>query len=245
MKIKTFIINLISSENRKKYMEELLSPYGFLDKCFIPAVDGRILLELDKELLFDIELSYGRYGRCINDGEVGCTLSHFKCYNMLMQLGIPYVLIFEDDISIIRDLDKLEWSQIDSFMSVDEPRILFLSGDYWFWDNKPITRVCRAVGSYAYFINRSAAKIITNVKRPSNVADDWDVYKGLGVRLYAIHPYVIDANLADIPSEIKQDYWGNHKDKMSFRYVLKACYNGVIKRFLLKRGKFESKVRSE
>ena len=243
--IKTYIVNLATSTARKKYMQELLGAYAFLEQEFIEAVDGRILSTQEREQVFDDQTCYNRYGRYINGGEVGCTLSHFKCYNKLVQSNEKFVLILEDDITVMRNLYQLDWHKVTEFMSVNEPRIMFLSGDYWYWDKCPFTRVFSAVGSYAYFINYAAAQRITKISRPSNVADDWDVYKLFGVKLFAVHPYMIDANIADIPSEIQQDYWGNHKDKMSFKYVLRTLYVGAIKRYLGNKGHFESKVRTE
>ena len=243
--INTYIVNLATSTARKEYMQELLNNYSYINPIFIEAVDGRVFSDEERKVSFDDKTCYKRYGRFINGGEVGCTLSHFKCYNKLAKSYNKFVLILEDDITIMRNLNELDWPGIMEFMSVDEPRIMFLSGDYWYWDKKPITRVFSAVGSYAYFINIAAAQRIVKIKRPSNVADDWDVYKQMGVDLFAVYPYVIDANIADIPSEIQQDYWGNHKNKMSLRYILRTLYVGMIKRFLIRKGKFESKVRTK
>ena len=78
---------------------------------------------------------------------------------------------------------------------------------------------------------------------PFNVADDWDLYKGYGVKLYAIYPYVIDANIADIPSDINQEYWGNKKSLMSWSNILGSYFRGLIKRALGYTGHFESKIR--
>jgi len=242
--IKTYIVNLATSTARKKYMQELLDGYGFIKQEFVDAVDGRVFSPEERAKAFDDRTCYRRYGRYVNGGEVGCTLSHFKCYNRLVQSNEKFILIFEDDITIIRDLNSLDLEKVSEFMAIDEPRIMFLSGDYWYWDNKPITRVFSAVGSYAYFINRTAAQTITKyIARPSNVADDWDVYKQLGVKLFAVHPYMIDANVIDITSEIQQDYWGNHKKKMSLRYLLRTLYVGAIKKYLGNKGHFESKIR--
>lgn len=242
-KVVTYIVNLVTSTARKKYMQGLLGAYSFLEQEFIEAVDGRILSAQEREQVFDDKTCYKRYGRYINGGEVGCTLSHFKCYNKLTQSDEKFVLILEDDITIMRDLNTLDWDKVTEFMSVNEPRIMFLSGDYWYWDKRLFTRVFSAVGSYAYFINRAAVHRILEIKRPSNVADDWDVYKQLGVKLYAVYPYMVDANIEDMPSEIQQDYWGNHKDKMSLKHILRTLYVGFIKRYLVRKGYFESKKR--
>lgn len=245
-KINAYIVNLATSTARKEYMQELLRAYSYINPVFIEAVDGRVFSVEERKKAFDDITCYKRYGRLINGGEVGCTLSHFKCYNKLAKSHDRYVLILEDDITIIRDFSELDWTGITEFLSVEEPRIMFLSGDYWYCDKKSFTRVFSAVGSYAYLINHAAArKIITCISRPSNVADDWDVYKQLGIKLYAVHPYAVDANIADIPSEIQQAYWGNHKDKMAIKYLLRNFYIGAVKKFLLYRGLFESKQRTK
>ena len=61
-------------------MEYLLSSYDFLDVTFVEAVDGLSLSDNDLVLRFDEALAYQRYGRKLNKGEIGCTLSHYKCY---------------------------------------------------------------------------------------------------------------------------------------------------------------------
>lgn len=241
--INTYIINLASSIVRKAYMQDLLKRYPFIQPFFIEAVDGRVFSPEERDVVFDDVTCFKRYGRVINGGEVGCTLSHYKCYKRLTESDDKFVFILEDDVTIVRDLNELDWEKISDFMSVDEPRIVFLSGDYWYWDKRTLTRVFSAVGSYAYLINNAAAQIIIKVKKPSNVADDWDVYKRLGVKLFAVYPYMVDANIANVPSEIQQEYWGNHKRRMSLKYVLRAMYVGLIKHFLVRKGNFESKIR--
>lgn len=242
--IKTYIVNLATSIARKKYMQELLGEYSFLEQEFVEAVDGRLFSQEERAKVFDDKTCYKRYGHDVKGGEVGCTLSHLKCYNKLAQSNEKFALIFEDDITIMRNLNTLDWGKVAEFMSVDEPRIMFLSGDYWYWDKKPFTRVFSAVGSYAYLINHAAAeKIVNEILVPSNLADDWDVYKQLGVKLFAVHPYMVDANIADIPSEIEQEIFGNRKKNMALRYLLRTVYNGFIKRYLIFMNRFESKMR--
>ena len=243
-KISAYVINLKSSVDRKEYMTNLLQDLECIKYEFVEAVDGRMFDDAERAEYFDEKLCLKRYGRLLNPGEVGCTLSHFKCYNKLKASGGRYALILEDDISIIRDINSLDVERVCKFMDVSEPRILFLSGDYWHLNRREYTRVFSAVGSYAYIINKSAADmILSSIKRPSCVADDWNVYKQLGVRLYAILPYMVDANIADIPSDIQQEYWGNHKGNMALKYLFKTFYNGLVKKILVGLNLFESKQR--
>lgn len=243
--IPTYIINLATSERRKQYMTDLLSDYSFLDISFIPAVDGRKMGDSQKEKQFDYAKSLKHYGRRLNDGEVGCALSHCLCYSRLLESDNKYALILEDDISIIRDLSTIPFKEIESLLDSERPRIIFMSGDYWRLSSKQVTKVYDAVGGYAFFLNRAAAQRALTIERPFTVADDWMALKRLGVQLYAVFPYVIDANLEmdTLSSDVKQYSWSNNKALMSKREVMKAIVPGIIKRVLKGLGMFESKVR--
>ena len=246
MKITTYIINLKTSPARKEYMRHLLSAYPHLNLRFIEAIDGRILTEDELDVCYDRNKSLLRYGRVVNPGEIGCTLSHYRCYREIVEGDDDFVLILEDDISIVGDMSFLLNERMTSFMHSDKPKILFLSGDYWYWHKKNITGVFSAVGSYAYLINRVAAKRIVNgIKVPFHVADDWNLYKDYGVKLYAVYPYIIDANINGMPSDIQQNHWGHLKSKMSWDNVLKSYCKGAIKKILVCCGHFESKIRYE
>lgn len=242
-KIPTLIINLASSNDRKKYMKEVIKNYPVLESRFIEAVDGRILPSNQLNEKFDTDKCIKKYGRDLNRGEIGCTLSHRKCYEEIIKSDIPYCLILEDDITIIRNINDEFDEKLKSILLSNNPAIIFLSGDYWRLNNKNICPVFAAVGSYAYLINKKAAECILNVKKPFNVADDWDFYKQLGVNLFAKYPYLIDANLENLSSDINQEHWGYLKKKLSLKYLLRGYYTGVIKYLLVKFRLFESKRR--
>ena len=53
MKLKTYIINLEKSVVRRRYMQELLQGYEFLDIEFLKAIDGRLLSQEEREARFD------------------------------------------------------------------------------------------------------------------------------------------------------------------------------------------------
>lgn len=244
--IKTLIINLKTSLHRKTYMQNVLHKYPFLEVSFVDAVDGRIMSETEKQVSFSQHKALSRYGRNLNSGEIGCTLSHRKCYETLLNSKENFSLILEDDISIIRDLTCLPWEQIKATIDVSEPRILFLSGDYWYNKRQDIVPVYDAVGSYAYIINRNAAKIIiSHYTLPYNVADDWALYKKQGICLYAVYPYAIDANvdMENLPSDIQQNSWGNRKSNMNISNIIESYKHGIIKRIYSSLGHFEKKTR--
>lgn len=246
--ITTYVINLEKDIERRNHMDTLLKPYTFLDIEFINAVNGRKLSEEQIANVFDEKLAYKRYGRKLNRGEIGCTLSHYKCYQKLLDSSKDYALILEDDITIIGNLHLME--ELQKYMNTLEPCVCFLSGDYW-WktdveknDSFSIKSVYDACGTYAYLINKPAAKFILDKnKKASCVADNWSLYRFQGLKLKAIFPYMIDANIESFESTINQSYLRENRQNMPLRYLIKAYWNSFIKKLLLKQGKFVSKIR--
>ena len=245
MGLKTYIINLEKSVVRKQYMQELLSEYKFLDVEFVKAIDGRLLSEDERRARFDYVRCKDLYGRTLNAGEVGCALSHRKAYSELLKSDCQYALILEDDISIIRDLSSLDLAAIDELLTVQAPRALMLSGDYWYYKKKGIVKLFTASGAYAYIINRAAASRILAIDPPCCVADDWTFYKRNGLKLFAVNPYMIDANMKMdlLSSDVMQDSWTIDRSNMSKKEVLIGGLVGIIKRAFKLCHHFESKVR--
>ena len=243
--IKTYIVNLETSNVRRRYMEDLLHRYTFLDVEFIKAFDGRKLTPQDRRLVFDDTSCMKHIGRLLNGGEIGCTLSHRKCCQALLESNEPYALILEDDIAPVRDLKEMENYDWDKWLDTDKPTVLFLSGDYWYYKRKAIVPVFDAVGTYSYFINSEGAKLILSLGKPYNAADDWALYRRNGLKMKAVFPYMIDANvnMEVLSSEINQNEWGLNRKKMKSSEVIWSCYGSVVKKIMKRLGLFESKIR--
>ena len=105
--MKAYIINLKKSVDRKRYMQEQLEKMLFLSAEFVEAVDARGMTDKDKNDFFNTELFCKRYVKEVRPGEIGCTLSHQKCYRKLVESREKYALILEDDIVIRHKIDTL------------------------------------------------------------------------------------------------------------------------------------------
>lgn len=246
--MQTLVINLPQETARKQHIQQILKTHESFSASFIDAVYGKDLSDKDIEHNFDIKLSYRRYGRFLNRGEIGCTLSHYKCYKELLQSDSNYALILEDDITILHELSIV--NKITQYIDVKEPVILFLSGDYWYYKRKHIDKdydlayVYDAVGSYAYLINKSAAQLILKKNaKAACTADNWSLYRDQGVKLKAIYPYLIDANIDTFESTIEQTVFGEIRKNMPLYYQINAYWNAFVKKTLLWRGRFVSKIR--
>lgn len=241
----TYIINLETSTARMNHMSEIMSDYGFINYAFISAVNGREMSEEERQAAFDYNRSFRRYGREIGPGEVGCALSHRKCYQSLLDSDNQYALVLEDDITIVGDISVLKEKYVTETLNTEKPTIIFLSGDYWRLNSGNLVRVYDANGAYAYLINKAAARVILSSGKPFSVADDWRVVKKLGVRYYAVYPYCVDANMEmeKYSSDVMQKAWGNNKSHMSIDNLIDSVKCGIIERILAKIGLFESKIR--
>lgn len=191
-----FIINLQTSSDRRVRMECLLRKKGIADYEFIEAVDGRKMSEEERHRRFDVERFLARYSIDVRPGEIGCTLSHQECYRKMVSERIPYVLILEDDICFDLDIVPVV-REIEKLMSCDEPRIILLSGWYWYTGTSPLgggyrlANVYDAFLTHSYVINLAAARQLIE-ERPYITADDWRYIRKKGGRLEAVCPHLID-----------------------------------------------------
>lgn len=83
--MKTYVVNLARSIDRRVYMENLLKTYSNLDVEFIDAVDGRIMSEGECNESFDIKRFAKEMLKEVRPGEIGCTLSH---QNVIKRLSL-------------------------------------------------------------------------------------------------------------------------------------------------------------
>lgn len=96
-----YVINLDSSTDRWEAMKQKLASLNITAER-ISAVDGR--KKSDKEIediLYPMDYEY-RYlfPRLLSKAEIGCFLSHRKCWQMLVESDEDWALIMEDDLII-------------------------------------------------------------------------------------------------------------------------------------------------
>lgn len=82
--MKTYIINLKESIQRRESVLQATSAFPFLDVELIEAVNGKLVTEEEIKNSFDVTKFAQRYGRSPAEGEIGCTLSHRVCYERLL-----------------------------------------------------------------------------------------------------------------------------------------------------------------
>ncbi len=186
------VINLQESEERRLFMKEQLDQLN-LDYEFCNAVDGRKLTDKDFELVCDMKKAK-EWPNLFTPGMIGCALSHYSVYKQIVDRGIPYALILEDDIKLTPEIKQvlagLESMLNSGVLSQDEPVLLYyqntkpvrftsssqlLIGKNY-TANYPIN-IWEPITTAAYVItNRCASRLIQLVYPVRYPSDSWGVF---------------------------------------------------------------------
>lgn len=102
-KLTTFVVNLDDRQDRWKFIGENIST-EYLDIQRFSAVDGRNKKpeEFDN---YNPEDALKYFGRVLSSSELGCYMSHVKLAQKIVDLGVPYAFVLEDDAEPQGDID--------------------------------------------------------------------------------------------------------------------------------------------
>ncbi len=245
--VKVYVINLKTSTDRKQYIEQLLSPYqDFMDVHFVEAVDGRGLSDERLSEMWNQKETYKTYGRYMKGGEIGCSLSHRKCYEEILKNGDDAALILEDDVVFKENTDiRKVVSTVEKLLCTQKPMIVLLSGSYWFFKEKSLpgvdfqlASVFEAMGTMSYMMNQAAAKRMTSIDK-KYLADDWYHWRTHGINVYAVRPHI--AGDFDLFGSVIADREGWKRKNLSFKNKIRAYSRAVIRRGLGRIGHWEKR----
>jgi glycosyl transferase family 25 len=96
MSFKIFVINLDSSVDRIESMQAQCNELGLVFER-ISAVRGKNLSSDEKAAVYNRAVNLAKYDKELNDGEIGCYMSHARCWEQIVAQDIDYALILEDD----------------------------------------------------------------------------------------------------------------------------------------------------
>lgn len=235
-------------------MQDLLRSFScFYGYNFITAVDGCTLSEDAINASFLEDVAYKRYGRPVKRSEIGCVLSHYACFQKLVDSNENEAFIMEDDILLHKNDDELKsiLSHAQHFISTSLPVILLFSGEFWwlfkrtFAEGLHLMRTYDAISAQGYMINRAAAQLLLKQK-PSALADDWEYIISQGVSVWAISPHIIDQEWSSFETTVSMDGYGSlvRKNLSIYRRIY-SYWRGGVKRFLKAIGHFEPHILPE
>jgi glycosyl transferase family 25 len=244
--MKTFVINLPRSTERRERMGRMLAAYPELEVEFIDAVDGCALTDEEREERFDTRMGDFRTLGRMRPGEIGCTLSHQKCYHRIVDERIPCALILEDDLKEGADFGAAV-RLLEPLLDTPAPRAILLSGRFWWMTARQIDRTHRlarvfdAFLTHAYMINLAGARVLVD-DRPGYIADNWRYLIRRGLHLYGVVPHFADQDHEMFASLIQ----GHRRDRnfgswwwRLWARIRREPFKRLRKRMLEKAGRLE------
>lgn len=227
--MKAYTINLKRCSERRAYVNSEINKTPFIKNEFVDGVDGSTL-STEELSLFQSNISQKTYGRTLKLGEIGCTMSHRKCYKTLIDNNESSVIIFEDDL-IILNKEQTIWNSIESFLDrCEQPTVVLLSGGWWEYGSAKLTdtlnlrKIHNAYYTHGYMLNKAAAKLMLTIPL-AYLADDWKRYKKFGLKVLAIKPHIVDQKWdGSMPSIIQNDPKHGF-NSLNWKYKLKSYIN--------------------
>ena len=101
-----FVINLDTDVDKKNRMQTTLEELGISFE-FFNAIDGRLLTKAQINKVYDEQKVINTINRSLHKTEIGCALSHFMIYKMMLSTGIEEAVILEDDVVISKDFVQI------------------------------------------------------------------------------------------------------------------------------------------
>lgn len=212
-KLTAFVINLPESVDRCRRMDEHLANIEWLNPIHVSAVRGVSLSPKEKEVAYHDLGARKLIGRSLNDGEIGCALSHQRAYRKLLETNNPYALILEDDAEFLPSASHVLQSDTLLFwLSRKTPRLVLLSEVTCFVrrlklnisDSTKLARVRYAWFSHAYMLNREAAKRLMEINSPVRfVTDHWnEIRRATSIDLRCVDPFCVKVHAMGFMSTI-------------------------------------------
>lgn len=243
MKIKTYVINLKDSVDRRKAILAETAKYPFMDVELVEAVDGRKLKQEEIKACFDLKKFVNHYYRTPKGGEIGCTLSHRICYRKLLESEEEFALVLEDDVCFIYpEYVETILNDILNEYKDNKPYVITLGYHDLYYPKKYRTlgkftfyKIYRAYGTCGYLVNRQAAKRLLS-DCSFIVADDFSFMREKGIQVEGIYLYFAadESTRGTIPSEIQQE---KVTRKNFINRCISRCCRLISCRMLLKFGR--------
>ena len=188
--MKAYIVNLPQDRLRRESMDQELEKTGLVHE-FVEAVDGWALTSAERASLVD-EAAVARSPKWLTAGLIGCSLSHLRAYERIVQAGDEIALVLEDDVRLPHAIAETA-SEVASHMSGSEVVLLYFRSlgvcGFSARDSVPLSghmqlvypMNIRQLGStVAYLITGEACRRLADVVLPIRFGpDSWDELYGL------------------------------------------------------------------
>ncbi|MCC6308004.1 MAG: glycosyltransferase family 25 protein [Chitinophagaceae bacterium] len=199
MKGAIFVISLLKSKRRENIIREFEKIK--VDFEFFDAVDGKTLdLKNDPEINWEVVKKYPTW---LTPGMIGCSLSHIKCYEKIIERGLDFALILEDDACFHIDISALSEKIIQNSTKSEVSLFFYQSFDEILLDKSKFKKINedysivelrkdqKLISTCGYLIGRDAAKKMKDYLLPIHTGpDSWKEFRdhNLISSLNAVYP---------------------------------------------------------
>lgn len=118
--IAVLVISLADQPRNQNLIPDLRA-MGF-NPTLVTAVDARTWTPPFAGYPVDTTSFFSYYGRPLSGGEVGCSLSHMRCYQIAVELGLEWTIILEEDAVINQTFTHI-LPALD-VLATESPRVL-------------------------------------------------------------------------------------------------------------------------
>jgi GR25 family glycosyltransferase involved in LPS biosynthesis len=160
----------------------------------------------------------------INNGQLGCLLSHINILKDAIKNGYKSILILEDDIVITSKYNNNSLQLLKKYMKCNLWKIIYLGGGQHCWDNIDFFEnyyyAKQTTGTFAYIVHHSFYQILLDefekMKKP---VDNYlvDIQKKKYEKIIVLFPNIIICNLEE--SDIGE-YRNNNELYKKFKWIL-------------------------
>lgn len=192
-----FVVNLARCPERRVDMAARCAAAG-LTPTFVTAVDGAQLGPLPPARYLPAR-ARRLHGRELSPGELGCQLSHEGLWRRVLDAGLPWALVLEDDVELAPDVGAAladvaaltrpwELVRLAATRARRGRAVQPLSG------GRQLVRLAKGgMGTQAYAVSAAGArKLLAQTERIDYPVDEaMDRYWESGLDVYALWPYPV------------------------------------------------------
>jgi glycosyl transferase, family 25 len=195
-----YVINMQRDVARWQSMATQLDALG-LKAERVEAVDGRVMTDAQRKAVYADFWFRLFHGRSATNSEIGCALSHRKIWQMMVERGEKFAIIFEDDALLLptlaRDLTEIEREtrsfdmvHLYAFRAPQKLQHKAASGAF-----DVMTYRGPHGSTAAYGLRLSGATKLLSITKIRAAADKWTWASAMtGLKCCGINPYVVGLN---------------------------------------------------
>ena len=197
--IKTYILNMEKDVRKRAIIKSQLEHQKELDVYFFKAIEGKKLTEKELSEWVDMPAMTKRYHNFVTLPAIGCALSHWNVYKLMITQQDRYALILEDDALLSSDLaNKIK--QLEPLLLKNDPVAILLTPEFVYstndkvesFENYDVYRLNNGIMNSGYILNQAAAVLLKEELFPIQyLADQWNEIINIGVKIFGVVPHLI------------------------------------------------------